>query len=204
MSSMEKPQQIQKKKGMGNRTRNVVFIALFVALICVTAWITIPSAIPFTLQLFGIFLTLGLLGGKKGTIAVACYLLLGVAGAPVFSGFRGGIGVLSGVTGGYIVGFLFSALVYWGMTALFKKKSFAEILGMILGLLVCYAFGTAWFVFVKGNAGTPVSVGAALMTCVVPFLVFDGVKILLAILMTRILRPHLSLDVSPEKKSENH
>ena len=199
---MEKPQPIHtKKKHLGFNTRSLVFIALFTALICVSAWITVPSAIPFTLQILGVFLTLGLLGGKKGTIAVACYLLLGVVGAPVFSGFRGGIGVLSGVTGGYIVGFLFSALMYWGVTALFKDKLFARILGMFIGLLVCYAFGTAWFVFVKGNANAPVSVGSALMTCVVPFIVFDVVKILLAVLLTRILEPHLSL-LKNERKTE--
>ena len=191
----------KKKLTARTYTRNIVFIALFTALICVCAWITIPSAIPFTLQLFAIFLTLGLLGGKKGTIAVACYILLGLVGAPVFSGFKGGIAALSGVTGGYIVGFVFSALVYWGFTALFKEKFWSKIVAMFLGLIVCYAFGTAWFVFVKGSTSSPTDFSSALMLCVVPFIVFDVVKILLAAFLTRVLEPHLHLSSSSKKRT---
>ena len=176
----------KKKPAARTYTRNIVFIALFTALICVCAWITVPSAIPFTLQLFAIFLTLGLLGGKKGTIAVACYILLGLVGAPVFSGFKGGIAALSGVTGGYIVGFVFSALVYWGFTALFKEKFWSKIVAMFLGLIVCYAFGTAWFVLVSGS-----TVAYALSVCVLPFIPVDAVKLVLCLAFGNVVRKAL-------------
>ena len=88
------------------KTRDLTLIAVFAAVIAVCAWISIPAAVPFTLQTLGIFLAVGLLGGRRGTISVGVYLLLGAVGAPVFSGFNGGIGYLLGATGGYLLGFL--------------------------------------------------------------------------------------------------
>ena len=90
---------------------DLAYTALFTVLLAVCAWITVPLTVPFTLQTFGVFAALGTLGGRRGTYAVAAYLLLGLAGLPVFSGFRGGPGVLLGTTGGYILGFLASALL---------------------------------------------------------------------------------------------
>ena len=187
---------VRSKKGKAKRlyTKDIVYIALCTALITVCAWITVPSAVPFTLQTFAVFLTLGLLGGKRGTIAVLCYILLGAFGVPVFSGFRGGIGVLAGVTGGYIVGFLFSALAYWGITTLTKNKFLWKSVAFVAGLVVCYAFGTAWFVFVKGRTGSEVDVAGALMLCVGPFIAFDVVKIVLATVLIRVLAPKLRLE----------
>ena len=79
---------------------DLAYTALFTVLLAVCAWITVPLTVPFTLQTFGVFAALGVLGGRRGTYAVAAYLLLGLAGLPVFSGFRGGPGVLLGTTGG--------------------------------------------------------------------------------------------------------
>ena len=93
------------------RTRDVAYIAIFTALMAVCSWISIPTAIPFTLQTMAVFLAVGLLGGKRGTLAVTAYVLLGAVGAPVFANFSGGIGILLGQTGGYILGFIGSALV---------------------------------------------------------------------------------------------
>lgn len=187
---------VRSKKGKAKRlyTKDIAYIALCTSLIAVCAWVTVPSAVPFTLQTFAVFLTLGLLGGKRGTIAVLCYILLGAFGVPVFSSFRGGIGVLSGVTGGYIVGFLFSALVYWGIAALTKNKFLWKGVAFFVGLIVCYAFGTAWFVFVKGRTGSPVDFVGALTLCVVPFIAFDVAKLFLALFLTRILTTRLHLD----------
>lgn len=170
---------------------DIAYIAMFTAIICVCAWISIPSAVPFTLQTFGIFLTVGVLGGKRGTIAVACYLLLGILGAPVFAGFRGGAGVLFGVTGGYIAGFLFSALVMWAMEVIFGKRTATLAISMILGLFVCYAFGTAWFMAVYANGAGGIGLGAALMMCVVPYIVYDFLKIILAIILRNKLIKHV-------------
>ena len=84
--------------------RDMAFIAAMSAVIAVCAWITIPLAVPFTLQIFGVFMALRLLGGKKGTLSILVYIALGAVGLPVFSGFQGGIGVLAGPTGGDIAG----------------------------------------------------------------------------------------------------
>ena len=103
-------------------TRDMVYIAMFAVLIAVCSWISVPATVPFTLQTFGVFVTVGVLGGKRGSLSVLVYLLLGMIGVPVFAGFSGGIGCLLGNTGGYIIGFLFSALVMWGMEMTFGKS----------------------------------------------------------------------------------
>ena len=105
-----------------SKTLDMAYIALFTVLIAVCAWISIPTLVPFTLQTFGIFLATAVLGGKRGSLAVAVYLLLGAVGVPVFANFTGGLGMLLGVTGGYLVGFLFVALVMWAMERLLGKK----------------------------------------------------------------------------------
>ena len=96
-----------------NKTYDMVYIAIFAVLMAICSWISIPMAVPFTLQTFGVFMAVGILGGKRGTFAVLIYIILGAIGVPVFAGFSGGIGVLLSSTGGYIIGFLFSALVMW-------------------------------------------------------------------------------------------
>ena len=100
--------------------RDLTRVALMTAILAVCGWITIPlpePMVPFTLQTFGVFLCLLILGGRDGTLAIAAYLLLGAVGAPVFSSFRGGLGVLLGSTGGYLTGFLAMGLLYWALTA---------------------------------------------------------------------------------------
>ena len=168
-----------------NKTRNLVLVSLFAALIAVCSWISIPSAVPFTLQTMAVFLAVGLLGGKLGTLCVLIYILLGAVGLPVFAGFKGGIGALVGTTGGYILGFLLSALLMWAMEKWIGKKNWVLLVSMILGLLVCYAFGTAWFLAVYTTQVGAMTLSGALMACVVPFLLPDCLKIALAILLSR-------------------
>ncbi len=151
--------------------------ALFAALLTLCAWISIPTGdVSFTLQTFGIALTLYLLGGKLGSAAILVYLLLGVVGLPVFSGFQGGVGTLLGVTGGYITGFLLWGLVYWLLTALSERL---RLPGLILGLLACYAFGTGWYYSLYLDGG----VWLVLLKCVIPFLIPDAVKLTLAVFL---------------------
>ena len=147
------------------KTRDLTLIALFAALIAICAWITVPMPdIPFTMQVFGIFMALLLLGGRRGTWSILLYLLLGAVGLPVFSGFRGGMGALLSVTGGYLIGFAFSGLVYWAITAAVKKDSLiVQVCSLLAALFVCYAFGTLWFVLVYLRGGSTVSVGLVLM-----------------------------------------
>ena len=134
---------------------------------------------------------MGLLGGKRGSLSVLVYILLGAVGVPVFAGFSAGAGILLGSTGGYILGFLGSALLYWLLTALFGKSLPVQVLAMVLGLAVCYAFGTAWFMTVYARTSGPIGLMAALGWCVFPFIVPDLVKIALALLLTRRLAPHV-------------
>ena len=131
-----------------SKTYDLVYIAVFAVLMAVCSWISVPTAVPFTLQTFAVFMAVGVLGGRRGTMSVVLYMILGAVGVPVFAGMTGGIGILTGTTGGYIVGFLFSALVMWAMEKIPGKKSVIQILSMAVGLIVCYAFGTVWFMAV--------------------------------------------------------
>ena len=173
------------------KTLDMVYIALFACLMAICAWISIPGQIPFTLQTMGVFLAIGLLGGKRGTVAVLVYILMGAVGLPVFSGFAGGLGKLLGMTGGYIVGFLVSALLMWAMEALFGSKKWVLPVSMVVGLIACYAFGTAWFMVVYARNAGAIGLGTALGWCVFPFVIPDLVKIALAVGLTRVLKPHV-------------
>lgn len=168
-------------------------MALMAVLIAVCSWISVPTAVPFTLQTFAIFCTLELLGGARGTLAVAVYLLLGAAGLPVFHGFTGGLGVLLGTTGGYLLGFLLMGPVYWLFERL-GRSLWLRTAALLLGLLLCYAFGTLWFVSVYSRTGGAISAATALGWCVLPFLLPDGLKLVLALLLTARIKPFLKLE----------
>ena len=170
------------------KTLDMVYIALFACLMAICAWISIPGQIPFTLQTMGVFLAVGLLGGKRGTVAVLVYILMGAVGLPVFSGFAGGLGKLLGMTGGYIVGFLVSALLMWAMEALFGSKKWVLPVSMVVGLIACYAFGTAWFMVVYTSSKGAIPLGAVLGMCVIPYIIPDAVKIAVALLLTKALK----------------
>ena len=119
---------------------DLAYIALMAALIALCAWISVPlGPVPFTMQTFGIFAALGLLGGRRGTLAFLIYLLLGIVGLPVFSGFSAGAGVLFGATGGYLLGYLAAALLFWGLTAKLGQTLpvMASAYGAGAGALLC-------------------------------------------------------------------
>ena len=152
-------------------------IALMSAMLCVISPFTIPmpaSPVPFSLATFGVYLAGVILGAKKGMLSVLAYLLLGAVGLPVFSGFTGGVGILLGPTGGYLIGYPACAAVVGWMT---EQKKLNSTFSMILGTLVCYLLGSAWFMIVMGGAYTLAQV---LLICVVPYLIFDLIKILVA------------------------
>ena len=161
---------------------DLAYIALSVTLISICAWIQIPASVPFTMQTFAVFLNSYLLGGRRGTLAVLIYILLGAIGAPVFSGMKGGLPSLLGPTGGYILGFIFIALFMWLFERIAGKRRWIRALSMLPGLLLCYAFGTIWFVKVYiGEDGSRMSYSAALGLCVLPFILPDLLKAFLAI-----------------------
>lgn len=168
------------------KIRSMAQCALFAALLCICAWLSVPTPVGVvSLQTFGLFLTLGVLGGKQGSLVCLLYLLLGAAGLPVFTGFRGGIGVLLGPTGGYLGGFLAGALVYWLLTALNARP----LPAMVCAQLVCYLCGTVWYKVLFPQSG----LWAIVLTCVLPYLIPDALKIALAFSLrgklTRFIKP---------------
>ncbi len=170
------------------KARDIARMGLCVALMAVCSWIAIPAAVPFTLQTFAVFLAVGFLGGKQGTMAILAYILLGTVGVPVFAGFAGGIGAILGPTGGYIIGFLAAALVVWGITRVLGDGIVKLLMAMCAGLLVLYVFGTAWFMVVYAQKVSAVSLWTALSWCVFPFVLPDAAKVALAALIARRLR----------------
>lgn len=164
---------------------------MFAVVIAICSWISIPTIVPFTLQTLGVFCAVGLLGGKRGTLAVLIYIMLGALGLPVFAGFLGGFGVIMGPTGGYIIGFIGSALVYWLTTELLGTKTRSTVLAMLLGLLVCYIFGTAWFMAVYSGSSGAIGLSTALGWCVIPFIIPDLIKIAFAVFIVKTVRRHV-------------
>ena len=177
------------------RAKDLAYIALGAALIVACAWIpAIPvTTIEFTMQLLAVFAVVEILGGLRGTLAILVYLLLGTVGVPVFAGFTGGVGILLGATGGYLVGFLFIGLIYWLAEAIFGKKLLVEIIAMLIGLAVCYAFGTAWFMVVYTNNTGSIGLGLALSWCVLPFIPFDLIKLAIGVLVGKRLQKFIAV-----------
>lgn len=180
--------KMQTEAAVRGKTYDMVYIGVFTVLIAVCSWISIPAAVPFTLQTFGVFMAVEVLGGKRGTMAVLVYILMGAVGIPVFAGFQGGIGVIFNTTGGYIVGFLCSALIMWAAESLFGKKTLVRLLSMAAGLIACYVLGTIWFMVVYGRTTGAVGLMTVLGWCVIPFIIPDLVKIGLAYFISRKIR----------------
>ena len=162
----------------------MAYISLGAVLIALCSWISVPAAV---------LLVCDLLGGRWGLVSVLLYLLLGAVGFPVFSGFSGGLGHLLGMTGGYILGFVLSALVMALMQRLLPRRRVFTLLSMALGLLACYAAGSVWFMQVYTQTKGAISLGAVLSICVVPYLIPDAIKIVLACLISERLRAALHL-----------
>lgn len=169
-----------------NQIRVLTRCAMLVAMLCVCGWLTVPIGdTALTMQTFGVFLTLYLLGGRRGTVTICVYLLLGAVGLPVFSGFRGGIGMILGATGGYLMGFAVTGLIYRAVEAVFGARG--AIVGMLLGLLGCYAFGSGWYLLVYAEKSPLIAV---IMKCVAPFLIPDLLKLFLAVSLGKRLRKY--------------
>lgn len=173
-----------QKRWRRSAAREIAYIALGVALITVCAWISFPvMQIPVTLQTLAVALIGGLMGVRRSLAAVAVYLLTGIVGIPVFSNFQAGVAALVGATGGYLIGFIFLVLApaafkhipvknKWGRAGIFYGAN-------VLGMAVCYLFGTLWFALVY-----QCTVSYALAVCVVPFLLPDAVKLAVAAVLS--------------------
>ncbi|MEZ4357483.1 MAG: biotin transporter BioY [Eubacteriales bacterium] len=175
------------KKTHNNRLYMLISCALFAALTAVLAQIQVPLyMVPINLALITVYLSGTLLGAKYGSLSMFLYVIIGALGIPVFAGFAGGLGVLFGKTGGYIIGYIIAAFLigllsnFWGFT--FLRLLYA----MIIGTLSCYLVGTLWFMFV-----TKIDLWASLTYCVFPFVLGDLVKMILAASLTLRLRKPL-------------
>ena len=156
------------------KTKDLTIIALFCAIMCVISPITIPmGTIPFSLSLFAVILTAISLGTKKGTLAILIYILAGILGLPVFSGFTGGIHIVFGPTGGFILSYILISIIVSIAT---KYKKITLIIFSILSLLICYLFGSLQYALI-----TKVNFVDALYVCVYPFVIFDILKVFFAV-----------------------
>lgn len=172
-------------------TVSLVFMALCAAITCILAPLSIPiGPVPISLTNLVIFFSAYLLGWKRGTLTYLVYLLIGFAGLPVFSGFTGGIGKLAGPTGGYLTGFIFTAAICGVFIEKFHAKIVMCVVGMILGMIVAYALGTAWFCL-----STETGVMAALGICVFPFIIGDIIKMIIAAIVGPLVAKQLKREV---------
>ena len=167
-------------------TQSLVLTALMTAVTCILAPMSIPipfSPVPLTLTNFVLEISIFLLGWKKATASFIIYLLLGLCGLPVFSGFSGGVGKFAGPTGGYLIGFILLTVIGGLFAEHFHWKRSACTVGMVLGMAVTYAFGTAWLCLQLNLSFT-----AGLFTGVIPYLPGDAVKIALAVAFGPVLK----------------
>jgi len=167
--------------------------AFFAALIAVLAQLAIPvpfSPVPFTGQVIGILITGALLGPKAGVLTIAAYLLLGAAGAPVFSMARGGIHMLTGPTGGYLWGFIPAVAVTGQLVKISTKPSgIHTAILMIPAILLIYLFGALQLGFLMQY-----SIKQVLLIGILPFLPFDLVKLVIASLLSGKIKMSLDLN----------
>ncbi len=168
---------------MNGKTKNMVLCALFAALLAACSQIVIPlPMISINLALFAVHLAGAVLGPRWGTASVLVFIVLGACGVPVFLGFQAGPAYLFGMTGGYILGYLLDALLVGLWTRRIGNSLPHLCIAMVLGVTVCYAFGTAWFMVLTGR-----TLMESLLICVLPFLPGDAVKIGLAAVVTKAL-----------------
>ena len=190
--TMPKAGSKSKSKATKNRSfiYDLVLISISAALITVCSWISIPfGPVPFTLQTLAILAVMLTCGGRRGTIAILVYLALGLCGVPVFAGFKGGVASFAGPTGGFLIGFIFAALVYWLLEKLiFKRLMTGTVKIWIFGVLnsvlfesVMYFIGVIWFMTVYAAQTGPVGLATVMSWCVVPFIIPDIVKLIVAV-----------------------
>lgn len=168
---------------------NMALMAIMTAITCILAPLALPipiSPVPISLTNLVIYFSIYLLGTSRATISYIIYLLLGMVGLPVFSNYTGGLQKLAGPTGGYIIGFIFMTIIAGIIIDKFPKNVILQFLGMILGTIVCYAFGTIWLAYLA-----KLSFKSALFAGVIPYIPGDIIKMLLALTIGATLKKQL-------------
>lgn len=168
---------------------DIVYTAVFAALICICSIISVPiGEVPISMQTFAMCVAGAMLGWKRGGTSVIIYVLLGSIGLPVFAQGKGGIGIITGPTGGYIVGFILTAIIVGIAADIFDRKLIPLAISMVIGVAVCYALGTVWFMYV-----TKMDLMTSLGYCVIPFIWVDLAKIALATIIVNRLNKIIKL-----------
>lgn len=158
-------------------TKDLIICSIFASITAILSQVSIPipfTTVPLTMQVFAVTLAGVVLGAKRGFISQTVYVFIGSIGIPVFAQMSGGIGVVLGPTGGFILGFPLMALVVGYFSEKFKNPIYI-LLGMIVGLLIDYTIGTIMFSVI-----TKMTFNQSIMACIVPFIPLDFMKILLA------------------------
>lgn len=198
----------EKKPRFKLYIRDICYIALFATVIAICSWIAVPiSEISITLQTMGVCMAAGFLGWKRGTLSVLAYILLGVCCVPVFSGFKNFYALIASASAGYVLGFLLTALIV-GFTSdrlhfigvKLKGGAAGQIvqlvvlaLSMVIGVAVCYLFGTLWYMAVYKGSVTADNLQIALTYCVYPYILPDLIKIVLATFLVNYLKRYVRL-----------
>lgn len=168
--------------------RAITLTALFAALLAVSALISVPLTVPVTLQTLVLFLAFFVTGGRISTLATLLYIAIGALGVPVFAGFTGGVSRLFDATGGYILGLLLASLTFWLLDQLIGATLRRRVISASFALCVLYASGTLWYslVYLGGGADSTLAV---LITCVLPFVIPDAIKMTVAYYVAKKLAP---------------
>lgn len=175
---------------MKNNTRMMTEVALMAAVLCILGPLALPvGPVPISLATLGVLLAAYILGPLKGTASCLIYLALGAVGLPVFSGFQGGLAKIAGPTGGYLLGYIFLALIAGWFIHRFYDKVWLQLVGMCLGTAVLYAFGTLWLAHVAG-----LTFMEALAAGVLPFIAGDVIKMVISIVLGRAVNARLKAD----------
>ena len=169
------------------KLRDLAYIALGTALMCVLSPISIPiGIIPISLATLVVYLIGCLLSPLKATLSVVLYIIIGLCGLPVFSKYQAGFTVLAGPTGGFILGYVLGVLLQSLFVTKFKEKKAAYIIGIIFSTIIIYAFGLIWFMIVTNGKYT---FQQAMASCVYPFIPGDLIKLVIAVSVSYKLRP---------------
>ena len=181
--------EVQTAGASTSKTKTMALIGVMAAVTCILGPLSLAipvSPVPISLTNLAVYFAIYVLGMKRGTISYCIYLLLGLAGLPVFAAFTVGAGKLFGPTGGYLIGFIFMALICGFFIEKWEKKLYMHFIGMVLGTAVCYFFGTAWLAYTAH-----MGFAAALAAGVIPFIPGDLAKIIIAMIAGPVIRKQL-------------
>ena len=187
--SMSTNTEVKTAGASTSKTKTMALIGVMAAVTCILGPLSLAipvSPVPISLTNLAVYFAIYVLGMKRGTISYCIYLLLGLVGLPVFAAFTAGAGKLFGPTGGYLIGFIFMALICGFFIEKWEKKLYMHFIGMVLGTAVCYVFGTVWLAYTAH-----MGFAAALAAGVIPFIPGDLVKIIIALIAGPVIRKQL-------------